>query len=211
MTTGETFDIYDENDRWIGTAAREDVHAHGYWHHTFHCWLARTGENGEAIVLFQQRSADKDTNPGSFDITVAGHLIAGESPQDVVRELEEEIGLEVGFEQLAYLITFREDHEGVYHGKRILDREVSEVFGYIADWELTQFRLQEEEVAGLYEAPARDLIALMEGSIDELRAKGVVSRDGQLRPSETAVTKAAFVPRESSYYIDVFKRLLELA
>lgn len=209
--TGEMFDIFDENDRWIGTAAREDVHAHGYWHHTFHCWLARLAENGEAIVLFQQRSADKDTNPSSFDITVAGHLMAGESSKDAVRELEEEIGLRVGFEQLAYLITFKEDYEGVYHGKRIIDREVSEVFGYIADWEVGQFRLQEEEVAGLYEAPARDLIALMEGSIEELLARGVVSRDGRISPSETTVTRAAFVPRDYGYYIDVFKRLRELA
>ena len=209
--TGEIFDIYDENDRWIGTAAREDVHAHGYWHHTFHCWLARPGENGEAIVLFQQRSEDKDTNPSCFDITVAGHLAAGESPKDAVRELEEEIGLKVGFEQLAYLTTFKEDHEGVHHGKRIIDREISGVFGYFADWELPQFRLQEEEVAGIYEASARDLIALMEGSVDELRVRGAVSRDGRLSPSETTVTKTAFVPRDSGYYIDVFKRLRELA
>ncbi len=207
---GEMFDIYDEHDRWIGTAAREEAHAHGYWHHTFHCWLARAGENGEAMVLFQQRSAGKDTNPGRFDITVAGHLAAGESPKDAVRELEEEIGLEIGFDQLTYLVTIKEDAEGVYHGKRIIDREVSDVFGYIADWEMTRFRLQEEEVAGVYEAPARDLIALMEGAIDELRASGVVSRDGLLSISETTVTKGAFVPRDYGYYIDVFKRLREL-
>ncbi len=207
---GETFDIYDEHDRWIGTATREEAHAHGYWHHTFHCWLARAGESGEAMVLFQQRSAGKDTNPACFDITVAGHLAAGESPKDAVRELEEEIGLDVGFDQLTYLVTIKEDTEGVYHGKRIIDREVSDVFGYIADWEMTRFRLQEEEVAGVYEAPARDLIALMEGAIDELRASGVVSRDGLLSASETTVTKAAFVPRDYGYYIDVFKRLREL-
>ncbi|MBO9599562.1 MAG: NUDIX domain-containing protein [Cohnella sp.] len=207
---GETFDVYDEQNRWVGTAAREDVHAHGYWHRTFHCWLARAGENGEAMVLFQQRSAGKDTNPGCFDITVAGHLAAGESPKDAVRELAEEIGLEVGFEQLTYLVTIKEDSQGVYHGKRIIDREVSDVYGYMADWELARFRLQEEEVAALYEAPARDLIALMEGTIDELRAEGVISREGVLSPNATTVTKAAFVPRDYGYYIDVFKRLREL-
>lgn len=205
----EILDVYDDQDRWIGTAAREEAHAKGYWHRTFHCWLARAGKDGEAMVLFQQRSAGKDTNPGCFDITVAGHLVAGETPKDAVREIEEEIGLAVGFEQLTYLVTIKEDSEGIYHGKRLIDREISDVFGYIADWELTQFRLQEEEVAGVYEAPARELIALMEGTIAEIRAQGVATRGGQLSRSEAIVTSAAFVPRDMGYYIDVFNRLRE--
>lgn len=207
---GELFDVYDDQDQWIGTAEREEVHARGYWHHTFHCWLARAGDNGEAMVLFQQRAAGKDTNPGNFDITVAGHLVAGETPKDAVREIEEELGFAVGFEQLTHLVTIKEEADGVYHGKRILDREVSDVFGYAADLELTQFRLQEEEVAGVYEAPASGLIALMEGSINELRAQGVVSRGGLLSPSEAIVTKAAFVPRDYRYYIEIFGKLREL-
>jgi isopentenyldiphosphate isomerase len=210
---GELFDVYDEQDRWIGTEEREKVHALGLWHHSFHCWLARAsrGDYDDAKVLFQQRSAGKDTHPGRYDITAAGHLVAGETPRDAVRELEEELGVAIAFDELTPFGTVREQIEGSAHGKSYIDREVSFVFGYIHDWELARFRLQEEEVAGVYEASASELISLMDGSIAVLRAQGVISCDSRITASEAIVTKAAFVPRNESYYIDVFQRLRELA
>ncbi|MFD0672512.1 NUDIX domain-containing protein [Cohnella sp. GCM10027633] len=208
---GEVFDVYDEDERWIGTAERGDVHALGLWHRTFHCWLARTGDDGEARVLFQLRSAGKDTNPGRYDITAAGHLVAGESPRDAVRELEEELGVAVGFEQLIAIGTVREHLEGTIAGRPYIDREISDVYCCISDWNLSSLRLQEEEVAGVYEARASELIALMRGEASELPARGVALHDGRLEASDAIVTKADFVPRKDDYYIDVFHRLAELA
>ncbi|MFC5531528.1 NUDIX hydrolase [Cohnella yongneupensis] len=208
---GETFDVYDEEDRWIGTAERSEVHARGLWHRSFHCWLARAGEGDEVTILFQQRSSGKDTNPDKFDITAAGHLVAGETPREAVRELEEELGVAIGFDQLTPFGTVREEDEGTALGIRYIDREVSYVYGCVSDFDLTRFRLQEEEVAGVYEARASDLIALMEGKLAELLARGIVSRGGLISPSEASVTRSAFVPRSESYYLDVFKRLRELA
>ncbi|MDG0792757.1 NUDIX domain-containing protein [Cohnella ginsengisoli] len=153
----ERFDIYDELDRPIGTATRSEAHARGLWHHTFHCWLARRGEDGRARILFQRRSRDKDTNPDRFDITAAGHLSAGETVRDAVRELQEELGLRVSLEDLAPLGTFREQDEGFAQGVRYIDREVSEVYGYVTDRGPETFRLQREELAGLG-------LLLMEGS-----------------------------------------------
>lgn len=208
---GEVFDVYDENEQWVGTAERIEVHARGLWHRTFHCWLARPGEDGEARVLFQRRSAGKDTNPGRYDITAAGHLVAGESPRDAVRELEEELGVAVSFEELTPIGTVREQLEGSARGIAYIDREISDVFACVADWKLSRLRLQEEEVAGVYEARADELIALIRGERMELLAQGVTLLDGRLSASEAIVTKDSFVPRKDDYYIDVFLRLAELA
>lgn len=211
MAEAEVFDVYDVHERPIGTATRADVHARGLWHRTFHCWLARPGVDGEATVLFQRRSSGKDTNPDRFDITAAGHLVAGESPKDAVRELEEELGVAVSFEELIAIGTVREELEGTVRGQPYIDREISDVYACVSDWNLSRLRLQEEEVAGVYEASARELIALMRGEVAELRAQGVALRGGRLAASEAVVAKAAFVPRKDDYYIDVFKRLGELA
>ncbi len=88
----ERFDIYDEAEQHIGTASRSEVHAKGYWHRSFHCWLARR-ENSRQLVMFQLRHAHKDTFPSCFDITAAGHLEAGETMRDAAREIEEELGI----------------------------------------------------------------------------------------------------------------------
>jgi isopentenyldiphosphate isomerase len=207
----EVFDIYDARGTWIGTAPRSEVHAAGHWHQTVHCWLVRRGEDGKARVLFQLRSESKDTNPGLCDITAAGHLTAGESPREAVRELEEELGLAVGFDELIPYGVVREDASGVVRGKRFVDREVSHVFGYVTDRQPGQFRLQEAEVAGLYEAPAGELIALMEGGMVEARANGIRLREGLMEPEFMAVRASSFVPRDPAYYAGVFRFLEKLA
>ncbi len=207
---GERFDVYDEHERWIGTADRDEVHARGWWHHTFHCWLCRIGEDGRAKVLFQMRAEGKDTNPGRFDITAAGHLAAGETPEDASRELKEELGVDIAFDRLTPFGRAREELEGTARGRRYVDREFSDVFGCLLPGELSQLRLQEEEVAGVYEADAEQLVMLMKGAIPDLRASGIVSRYGVLSPDETIVVADSFVPRPASYYIGVFERLREL-
>ncbi|XID92518.1 NUDIX domain-containing protein [Paenibacillaceae bacterium WGS1546] len=211
----EIFDVYDDNDEWIGTAERGEAHAQGLWHRTVHCWLVRKTEqeNGAATanVLFQQRAAGKDTNPGRFDITAAGHLAAGETPEAVVRELEEELGLRVEFERLAELGVVTECLSGTVGGKPFVDKERSRVFGLVVTRPLADFRLQEEEVAGLYEADADELIALMEGRREHVRARGVVIREGKLQAAEAVVACSSFVERDLGYYVAAFKFLRALA
>lgn len=209
----EYLDVYDEQGNRTGTALRSEVHARGLWHQTFHCWLVRRGEDGKAYAVFQRRSADKDTNPGCFDITVAGHLAAGESVRDAAREMEEEIGWSVPFEELVPFGIVKEESEGEVAGRPVVDREISHVFGCVADVPPAGFRLQREEVAGLYEAEADLLIALMRGEVGAVAAQGAEpDEEGDaLRPASATVTADSFVPRDRGYYIRVFRFLRELA
>ncbi len=203
----ERFDIYDEQLRPLGTATRAETHARGYWHRTFHCWLARR-EGERLFVRFQLRQAGKDTNPGCYDITAAGHLAAGETMREAVRELEEELGVVASYEQLVPLGQIREQCSGEVNGKLFIDREVSDVFGLLCDTPLTKLRLQAEEVSGVYESPLDELLAMFEGAAPAAVASGVeLDGDGQLRPAQREVSAEQFVPRDTGYYIETLIKL----
>lgn len=204
----ELFDIYDEQLNPLGTATRAQTHAQGYWHRTFHCWLTRR-EGERQLVRFQQRQAGKDTNPGCYDITVAGHLTSGETIRDAVRELEEELGIIAAFEQLIPLGQIREEASGEVNGSIYIDREVSDIFGLVCTVPLTELRLQTEEVAGIYEADIDQMIALFEGRIHEVEAAGAELHPSSplLNATQRIIRAEQFVPRDFSYYIQVLNEL----
>ncbi|WP_206109969.1 NUDIX hydrolase [Paenibacillus albicereus] len=167
----ERFDIYDESWEHAGTALRRDVHRLGLRHRSFHCWLYRVGE-GVPKVLFQKRQQGKDTYPGYLDISAAGHLAAGETVRDAVRELEEELGIAAAFEELTLLGMNEERSVGTARGEAFIDHEQSEEYALRFERPLLSLRLQPEEVLGIYEAPLPDMIRLFDGELDELEAEG---------------------------------------
>ena len=69
---------------------RSEVHRQGLWHRSSHLWLT----DGRGRLLLQRRHLSKETDPGRWDIAVAGHLSAGQTPLEaIVREAREELGL----------------------------------------------------------------------------------------------------------------------
>ncbi|MCR5262231.1 MAG: NUDIX domain-containing protein, partial [Clostridiales bacterium] len=90
----EYLDICGENGEPTGeTVSRAEAHSRGILHRTAHVWIVRkTGEGRE--VLLQKRSMDKDSFPGRWDTSSAGHIPAGEEPLgSALRELSEELGI----------------------------------------------------------------------------------------------------------------------
>lgn len=81
----------DENGNKIGKIlSKPEIHLNGHWHKSVHIWIY----NSDGGVLLQKRAKNKDTHPGLYDISCAGHVDAGEEPIDsCVREMEEEIGI----------------------------------------------------------------------------------------------------------------------
>lgn len=149
----ELLDVLDESGKATGVRKpRSEVHAAGDWHRVFHLWIVR--ENGK--VLLQKRSRHKDLEPEKVDVTVGGHLSAGESVFDAVREVEEEIGLEVQPEQLSHLGGWRSER----NYPNAVDREVQEVFALVNDWPLEEYALDCREVYLLYEVPISRLLDL---------------------------------------------------
>lgn len=85
----ELFDIVDADDRVIGQAPRGEVHARGWRHRAVHVFVVnRAGE-----IFLHQRSLTKDTFPGRWNSSCAGHVGAGQDyDETVAREMEEELG-----------------------------------------------------------------------------------------------------------------------
>ncbi|MFC4098648.1 NUDIX hydrolase [Paenibacillus xanthanilyticus] len=207
----ERFDIYDEAGDWIGTAARSDVHKHGYWHHSIHCWLARTDKQGRKLGLFQLRHPGKDTFPLHYDITAAGHLSAGETYEEASREIEEELGVSAPFETLVPLGETRREMTGSAQGVPFVDREISRMYGLPFTGELTDLRLQADEVAGVYEAELSAMIDLFEGRLAQVEASDVrLNGEGALAPASAHIAASQFVTRPASYYAGVFRQLLQM-
>ena len=74
----EILDIVDEKGLPTGkTVDRQTAHEKGIRHRTAHVWILRRTSSGTEILL-QKRSRDKDSNPGRYDISSAGHIPAGE-------------------------------------------------------------------------------------------------------------------------------------
>ncbi|MCR8660006.1 NUDIX hydrolase [Paenibacillus endoradicis] len=207
MSNDEWFDIYDEQLRSLGRATRGEAHANGYWHRTFHCWIYEKHDD-EIYIIFQQRQAEKDTNPLCYDITVAGHLTAGEQLQDAIREIAEEVGLLVQFEDLHHIMQVKEEAVGEVRGKRYIDREISDVYALQCPRPLPNWQLQVEEVLAVYEAPLNQLRRLFLGQIEQLEVSGYIpsqaSQLSSLQSHTTVITKDQFVPRQDQYYLQVF-------
>lgn len=135
----ELLDIYDQNNRPTGkTADKETVHQLGLYHRTVHIWLLN--RNNE--LLIQKRSDLKDSFPGYWDISAAGHLRAGESLiEGARRELNEELGVRakpedfIHITDISYFSPKNKEFARVYLLKTSLatdqfiftDHEVSEV------------------------------------------------------------------------------------
>lgn len=121
----EFFDVLDQDGKSIGQVCpRSLVHRNGYYHATVHIWVVN--EAGE--VLLQKRSMQKDTHPGLWDISCAGHLSAGDTPLDAaVRELYEELGISIDSPS-RFQFLFRRFHSYLSPDKSIKDNEFSDVY-----------------------------------------------------------------------------------
>ena len=118
----EIFDIIDEKGNPTGkTVTREKAHTDGIPHRTAHIWIIRQ-KDGRTEVLLQKRSKNKDSFPGKFDTSSAGHIQAGDEPlESALRELHEELGIQGTPVQLQFAGTFPISFAKEFHGKLFRD------------------------------------------------------------------------------------------
>ncbi len=143
----ELLDIVDENGIPTGEAiARKDAHQYGVRHRTAHVWLFRI-RNGKRQVLLQKRSLNKDSFPGCYDISSAGHIPAGCSfIESALRELKEELGIRAAAEELIYCGQRRFEYRQLFRGQEFWDNQVSNIYVLWRDTEPTDLTLQKSEV-----------------------------------------------------------------
>ena len=88
---------------------------------------------------------------------MGGHLRAGETLAEAIREAEEEIGLDVALDDLTRL------GRRFARGSAVTDNEVQEVFALRSDLPLQAYRLHADEVDAVVSVPLAAALPLFEG------------------------------------------------
>lgn len=201
----EIIDIYNDNAVKIGSADRVDVHKNGLWHKTLHVWLIY--KNGEKnIVLMQLRGRNVGTAPHKLDATVAGHYQKGETLVEGLREIKEELGINVSITDLIPLglrMTTSFDEK-----KCQTNREFQDLYFIKINKKLDEIFFLPEEVDGLVAIEAKEGIKLFAGELNEITGDAIYTinvegKDKRIR-EEINIRKDDIIHVKDNYYYKIF-------
>ncbi len=155
----EYIDIVTKTGEPTGQSAlKSEIHSKGHYHNTAHIWLYT--DSGK--ILLQQRAKTKAIYPLLWDVSVAGHIDAGETlTSGAVREIEEEIGLTISEGELQKIGVF-ECFQTYANG--IVDNEFHNTFIAELKVDLSHLRPQEDEVEALKLVSFEDFKTLLKHS-----------------------------------------------
>jgi isopentenyldiphosphate isomerase len=192
----ELFDIVTTEGAPTGQVKeRALVHRDGDWHRAVHVWVAGIDDDGP-FVLMQRRSPAKDTMPNRLDVAVGGHYRAGEHLDDVLREVEEELGVPVTADQLRSLgtrICLYEPPDG-----GMVEHELQDVFLWRRDESLNSYRPNPHELSALIKLPIPPLLSLLAG--EQTSISGEQRSAGDLTISPVILDATEFSQRIDRYF-----------
>ena len=195
----EILDIVDEDGNPTGkTVDRKTAHENGILHRTSHLWLVRMRDGTDDFctwcknntcdkeyldkveILIQKRSKNKDSHPGCYDISSAGHIPCGCGfTESAVRELKEELGVEAEEDELIYIGRRKFEYQEKFHDSLFHDNQISNVYMLWRNVPVSALRLQREEIEGA------EWIGLME-CIDKVKNNAIKHC---IRPEELNMIK----------------------
>lgn len=173
----EYFDIRTPDGKITGEVKeRSLVHRDGDLHGTVHIWLWRM-KAGRIQLLLQLRAPDKDSYPGCYDISSAGHLVAGtDYPEGAKRELFEELGVDAG-ENLTLIGWQTECDDTEFYGKPFRNHEINALYLHHCEQDEDSFVLQPSEVSAVRWMDADEILAgIKDGSLKHCLRADEVSR-----------------------------------
>lgn len=196
----ELIDIYDSEMNLLGTAMKSQADNESLWRKIVHCWVV----DGDKVWL-QLRGKDRLVYPALLDISVAGHLMTGETAkQAAIREFEDDFGLAVTEADFEKLFTYRLVES--YRGREF--RAFCPTYALHGKDKLDAVKLLSTEVDGIFEAKINDLIDLFNGDASKIKISGY-TRSGR-KKSERSVSIKDFAPHGENYYLKVFTTLERL-
>ncbi|WP_223033420.1 NUDIX hydrolase [Hanstruepera marina] len=155
----ERIDIVDKNGEPTGqTALKSEIHSKGFYHNTAHVWLyTATGD-----ILLAQRAASKAICPLLWDVSVAGHVDAGETIiEAAIRETQEEIGLTLNESELHKIGVFPCFQS---YDNSIVDNEFHHTFIAQLQTPISQLKPQQGEVEAIKLLRISECLKAMETS-----------------------------------------------
>lgn len=149
MKDNYKIDIYDPKTMIkIGYKDKKLVHRDGDLHQTFHCYVV---DLKNKKVLLQKRSKKKETFPGMYDISFAGHVGADHSVlQTLHNRAKTEIGLTVNEENLNIVAIKRFYRQGIENSAQYIDNEINSIYClFVEDLDINTLKLNYDEVEEL--------------------------------------------------------------
>lgn len=138
----ERIDIVNSKGEPTGnTCMKSYAHQNGILHASVHIWFY----TNKGDILIQKRAKNKDVFPNLWDVSVAGHIEAGEKIiRSAIREVQEEIGLSISMNQLIYKGICEEKYK---HANGIIDHEIHHIYVAKLTTSIDEFTLQKEELS----------------------------------------------------------------
>lgn len=164
----ELLDIVDIGGNPTGEVCdRVQIHREGLLHRTSHVWIARKNQKSGMDLLLQKRSDDKDSHPGCYDISSAGHIPAGCGYlESALRELEEELSVQAAKEELQDCGQRYVHWDEEFYGEMFRDRQVSRVYLLWKELDISALKLQHLEVSKVCWMDYKECVkAVKEGTI----------------------------------------------
>ena len=161
----EKFDVLNELGEFTGEiATREECHKKGLWHRAVYAFII--DEDGN--ILLQKRSANKKLWPNLWDVTVGGHVDAGEfGRQALIREVKEELGIEIKDDDIKYLIG----STSINVQGDIINKHYNECYLITKNIDVTNIRIQPEEVSEVKYFSKDELLKRISNNYDGLTDK----------------------------------------
>lgn len=159
----EFLNIIDGEDRITSESKpRSLVHRDGDLHPTVHIWIIKRMDMG-IYVLLQKRAPEKETHPGCYDVSAAGHVSQGDEFRDAaVREVYEELGLTVLPEHLDFIGMKKRFFSETNDNREIIDNELSAVYLYRHDIDIDKLTISKSEVSEVCWAEIDELLSVMD-------------------------------------------------
>ncbi|XP_072952824.1 nudix hydrolase 3 isoform X1 [Typha angustifolia] len=144
----EYLDVLTMTGEKTGVSKRRSlVHSDGDYHRAVHVWIY---SESTRELLLQRRADCKDSWPGLWDISSAGHISAGDSSLlSARRELHEELGISLPSDAFELIFVFLQ--ECIINDGRYINNEFNDVYlvTTLAPIPLEAFTLQESEVSAV--------------------------------------------------------------
>ena len=160
----ELIDVFNAQGEFLEVATIDDVHQKVLWHQTVAYWLFNPIKKE---VYLQLRGPKNRVGANTFDATAGGHLSAGETKEQGIREVQEELGVLI-------------QNKDVYYFKRFLNQAVLGMYRnnefchiYLVNtlYSLWDFSPEKGEVANIFALKIRDIPAFLRGSLVEICGK----------------------------------------
>lgn len=161
----EYFDVLNECGEFTGEiASREECHEKGLWHRAVYGFIFN--KNGD--VLLQKRSKNKKLWPDLWDVTAGGHVLTGEfGAQALIREIKEELGIDVAENEIKYLVGSRSTNiKG-----NIVNNHFNECYIVTKNVDISNIKLQEEEVSEIKWFTKDEIIKRIDNNYDGITDK----------------------------------------